>query len=307
MMLIGLLGCAAAGAFSFTKTDLMNEKLNGPVRCVKEYKMEKARYFHADTVAKYKRLNMPLPEYIRDLVTSTTYNPDGMISTSVYTLVDSIARTYDSRDRKKLMYLSEIRYDDAGNLRRIYNQTLDESGLPAYGVAIDENGDTIFVETYHKTVLPDGAIQLDNKHVSTTMTSSINTLKLRPNLSLERLTKHTPSRTRDILFDEQERPVKITESSNGVVDLTVDVVYKADGEKYYRTTKDGRRVLTSSVTTDKHGNPIRTDIYDENGSLTKSTSNVYIYDKHNNWIKKTAFTNSDSNGVVTERDIEYYR
>lgn len=74
LLAAALLPAFSASAFSLVKSDKEKEELKGQVKTVKEYNLRKAEYFHADTVAKYRRLGKPLPKYERILSIIYTYD-----------------------------------------------------------------------------------------------------------------------------------------------------------------------------------------------------------------------------------------
>ena len=79
-MLLGAcvaLCCQSALAIGFVHSDAQSARLRGPVKRVSVYQLHKSEYYHADTIAKYKRLGKPLPQFERDLDEVADYDRQG--------------------------------------------------------------------------------------------------------------------------------------------------------------------------------------------------------------------------------------
>lgn len=305
-----LAGLVCANALSFVTSDVASEQLKGKVKNVKQYDVRKALYFETDTLEKYKRLNMPLPEYERNLFYIAEYNENGMITCLEYRNFDKTVRKYNSGNKKNLMWSEEDRYDSNGALSRHYVQTFDAEEFPLTGLATDEAGDTIFIETFSKTLLPDGNIKLDNFHVSAEGDIQTNYIEMTPDWIMKKLLISGMRGTKEITLDEKERPIRMTEKINdNVSDIIVE--YNTDNNKAFKVLPSGEKQLLKSVDLDKFGNPVEEIVYDGDNNVVFINSITYTYDSNGNWTKKRKVRKGQESSPtdeeeIIEREIEYY-
>ena len=295
-------------AMSFKKTDLKAENLKGPVKTVKTYDVVKAEYFHADTIAKYKRLNLPLPEFEKTLLRTTDYNPKGMIVCDNWKYSGKTVINFNPRNRNTLLFSEEKNYNSDGSLRRVYKIIQDGEGLPLLGIAVNEKGDTIFKEGYYKKYFDDGKWEIICTHTSYNMfPSNTSVMILRPNLTIEKLTSEKGDKIEIFELDEEERPISVSlyDEDDELIKIT-EIEYLPKETNFYIREAGDKRYLASSHILDKNGNPIGVSLFDKNGNLTSSISTIYFYDNYGNWIKKIVYENSNQNGKITEREISYY-
>lgn len=295
--------CNLSFSFSFVKSDAKNENLKGKVKKVTTYRVEKQLYFHADTVAKYKRLKKALPEYERTLGKVADYNMMGMKTYNDDWYKEYI--TYDPRNTKTLLFKTEKRYDSDGSLRRIYEQTFDEEWIPTTAKAVNGEGNLIFTETYNKKLLPDGKIEINCEHTSADGSITYSTLLVRPDLTMERLIHNTPLNLQDIEMDAEERPTHIVEKRNGQ-ENNVMIEYNSDGSNVYLLDANGNKILKTAIRNDSFGNPVSKTDYNPQGGIEGKETTVYKYDSKGNWIRREITSDSKKDVQITEREIEYY-
>ncbi len=296
-------GCVAASALTFTTSDLKSENLKGNVKRVKTYRLSKQRSFPQDTIAKYQRLKMPLPEYKRSLWRTAEYNDKGMMTFEDRWFKEY--KTYDPQNDRTLIAILEKRYDEDGSLRRVYEQTFDEDWLLSSGKATDGNGDVIFTESYKKTLREDGKIELYGNHVGSNGSESSFTLLLRPDYTIEQMYQKAPLFEQLILMDEQERPFSVTETKNGTV-TKMTMEYTPTSRKIYNIDPEGKKTLFREFTMDSYGNVISEKEFKPNGFVDKMKTTTYKYDSHGNWIRSTTISAPSSETEIKEREIEYY-
>ncbi|MDE6271669.1 MAG: hypothetical protein K2M31_01515 [Muribaculaceae bacterium] len=275
------------------------------VKTVKTYKIEKQLYFHEDTIRKYKRLGRPLPEYEKKLDMVEEYNREGM-----RTLCDRIAWmkeeiSFDPANNKTNAFISEKRYDSDGKPGRVYEQILDDDGLPKEGKAVDGDGNLIFTETYEKTVNPDGTINIYSQHISANSDPTHINITLNPDYKFKRLKQTTPIYQQDIIFDEEERPISVYEKRRGV-ESNLMLEYTSDGHKVYKLDSDGKKILFLVMKNDPNGNLISSIQYNPQGEAEQSETYVYTYDNHGNWTRREIRKSDSPDTKITEREITYY-
>ena len=88
---------------------------------------------------------------------------------------------------------------------------------------------------------------------------------------------------------------KITYKNNDKGNPVEKVVYTKDGEVK-------QKVVTKY---DAKNNEIEVNIYDKDGKLTQKKTSVYVYDKKNNWIKKTESVDGKPT-MILEQQFVYY-
>ena len=88
---------------------------------------------------------------------------------------------------------------------------------------------------------------------------------------------------------------KITYKNNDKGNPVEKVVYTKDGEVK-------QKVVTKY---DAKNNEIEVNIYDKDGKLTQKKTSVYVYDKKNNWIKKTESVDGKTT-MILEQQFVYY-
>ncbi|MDE7412792.1 MAG: hypothetical protein K2N05_03240 [Muribaculaceae bacterium] len=291
-------------AFTLTQSDAKKENLKGKVKKVSYYSVEKQTYFHADTVAKYKRLKKPLPEYERSLRQRFEYNLQGMKTYSDDWYKEYY--TFDPRNNRTLLFKTEKRYDSDGSVRRIYEQTFDEEWFPTSGKAVDGDGKLIFTETYDKKVRPDGKTELYGQHILADGSTTDIFILVRPDLTFERLVQKGLFFHQDIEMNGDEMPTRVYESRNGKVNK-VQIEYGSDGRKVYTLDDTGNKTLITIVKNDANGNPICETEYNPDGGIKREVVIRYKYDSKGNWIRREVKKDSMSDPKITERDIEYYK
>lgn len=291
-------------SLSYVNSDAKAQNLKGSVERVKTYDVKKLKYYHTDTVAKYRRLNKPLPQYetveyedqIFDKLGKEVYMKD-ILFTEESTLC------YSEDD----VIISEMqqRYNSSGELSRIYEIFYDEDGIHQSGKAVDGKGNVIFTEQYYKKVFPQGSVQLDCVHASPGGAVENTTLLLRKDLSFAYMRINKPMYNQEIEFDNQERPIRMNEMRNGETTKIV-IEYDSSGRKVYQLGKDDAKVLTMEVVNDEYGNPIKETSYNPDGKVAGTKTTSYTYDSHGNWIKRESLRSGESDPQIMTREIKYY-
>lgn len=297
LMLLGAcvaLCCQSALAIGFVHSDAQSARLRGPVKRVSVYQLHKSEYYHADTIAKYKRLGKPLPQFERDLDEVADYDRQGR-KTRVQDAVFGSENVYEYGFPGHVAFTRNITsYRDGDG--RVYTVKLDAMGLPTGGTAVDKTGKLIFTETVEQTKGADGGITLLTSHKNADGRVTVSAVELRPDLTMKTL-KHGAT----YRFDEQERPLEFI-SGNGKKHSVSE--YVADGCKYYTVGTDGSRTLERIVTNDKYGNPIEEKWFNPDGTENRVIEYEYQYDSHGNWTRRAKLEGAGQH--ITERVIEYY-
>lgn len=285
--------CGSALALSFSRSDANIQKLRGYVKKVTAYSLYEAKYFHADTLAKYKRLGKSLPKFERQLDMITTYDRAGR-KTSEYDAIMERNQVYEYDAPTHMLYSKAV--TDGKYSNRIYTIDIASDGLPRKGVAVGKDGSAIFIEDYTTTRLENGNTLLCINHISANGKVTESEMELRPDMTMRVL-----NRKGTFTFDEQERPVEFI-SEDGSQHLIME--YLTDNQKIYRITSDGKKSIFKTITEDAYGNPLVECTYMPNGSQ-HSVSYEYQYDSQGNWIRQTKTEGTKK--VYSERVIEYYK
>lgn len=298
--------CLGASAFSFVSSDRKMENLQGSPKKMTTYNLWERSYFHQDTIAKYKRLGKPLPKYERSLSSVKEYDTRGRLIKDDQGTWGTTVYTYDPSNTRNLLWSVQDSYNDDGSLRRHYAQTLDKDGFPVKGVAVDSQGDTIFVETYTTKHLPNGTIMVTCQHESYgDWPSSSNILTLRDDLSLISITTVGNGMIQTIQMDEKEQPVGMVERKNGNIVTNLELDYLPDARIQYNIDSEGNKTLSRREAMDKYGNVLEEIIYDPSGNITGKKSTVYEYDSHGNWIRRVVNDNFTDETRIIEREFVY--
>lgn len=304
LLAAALLPALGASAFSLVKSDKEKEELKGQVKTVKEYNLRKAEYFHADTVAKYRRHGKPLPKYERTLRNIYTYDVKGRKTVKEDPILErKTVNSYNPNIRNCMLAEVSDTYFK-GELSRRYAFNIGADGIPVSAKATDGSGKTIFTETF--TATRDGdKTNVRCEHVNADGSVTMQNLVLRPDHSISSLTIEEGQKKQKFKFNEDELPVEISiESPYQTIHQVI--VLSPDKQVSYAVTPDGSHKLVRQALLDKNGNPYEIDRYDDNGNLVEITSFIYKYDNQGNWIKRSKFVNSNSASEIIEREITYY-
>ena len=285
--------CGSASALSFARSDLQAQKLRGPVKKVTAYNLYEAKYFDADTLAKYKRLGKPLPKFERQLDMVTTYDREGR-KTSEYDDIMERRQVYEYDAPGHKLYSKAV--TDGKYSNRIYTMDIGADGLPLKGVAVQKDGTPIFTESYSATRLENGNTLLRISHILSDGKAQESAMELRPDMTMQKLNQNGT-----FIFDEQERPVEFI-SPDGSQHLIME--YLPAAQRIFRITPEGKKYIFKTVAEDIHGNPLTETTYMPDGTQ-QSVSYEYKYDSLGNWTRQTKTAGDEK--TYSERVIEYYR
>lgn len=285
--------CGSASALSFARSDVKAQKLRGPVKKITAYNLHEAKYFHADTLAKYKRLGKPLPKFVRHLDMITTYDREGR-KTSEYDDNMERKQVYEYDAPGHMLYSKAVTEGKYSN--RIYIMDIGVDGLPLKGVAVQKDGTPIFTESYSATRLENGNTLLRINHILADGKAQESEMELRPDMTMQKLNQNGT-----FIFDQQERPVEFI-SPNGSQHLIME--YLPAAQRIFRITPEGKKYIFKTVAEDIYGNPLMEATYMPDGTQ-QSVSYEYQYDSQGNWIRQTKTAGEAK--TYSERVIEYYK
>jgi antitoxin component YwqK of YwqJK toxin-antitoxin module len=109
-------------------------------------------------------------------------------------------------------------------------------------------------------------------------------------------------------YDEDGNQTELTSyNSDGELEGKAKLKYDEDGNETEWTSydKDGELEWKYKYKYDEDGNQTESTSYDKDGELEWKYKYKYEFDKENNWIVETTYTD-DKPFSITERKIEYY-
>ncbi|MDO4879729.1 MAG: hypothetical protein Q3983_00455 [Capnocytophaga sp.] len=116
--------------------------------------------------------------------------------------------------------------------------------------------------------------------------------------------------TDKVLFAYDKKGFVTEESRYNKDVLTSKIVYKNDkkGNRLEKIVYDKDGNIAQKVTTkyDTKNNEVEVNTYDKNGNLTQKKTNVYVYDKKQNWTKKTESVDGKPT-MILEQQFEYFK
>lgn len=308
-IMIALFTCLSTNNASAQFSSISSAKranLYGKVKCIKEYNITPIKYYHADTLAKYKRLGRKPPVISKDIISEIHYDRYGYTTKEVsYWGSTPVVETISYLDQENFPGLptTEKRYLGS-QLSRTYTTSYDSRHLPVSATAIDGNNNIIFTETYDCHIVGDSTY-INQTHTSNSGETQYNYIIMRPNRTIAKLRAKTGNRYSTMKLDYIERPTsQILKSTSGTETFLIE--YQGSKTYVYKITPNGFRQLVSVSTADANKNPTIVTKYTPSGQIESTTKHLYQYDTHRNWTRRiTTYSNGREKQTIS-RTITYY-
>lgn len=259
------------------KTDVENVSLRGKVKSLKHTAYTAKDFF--DSIAKNNIIERENYIYL--------FNKDGYFTeTIIYNTDNSIKHKDIYTFNNKNKYIESKRVDEKGKLIAKYTPIYNEKGQRVeyyhYNIekiltqkstfSYDEKGNLINKTTFDAKgeKISEDNLKYDNNNlfIGNNFTSFA----------------YNEKQTNEYIYNDNNRKIKVIAS-------------------FY--TMNDRLLYKIKFDLNENEDIIKGKIFDNKDNLTKMFSNQYIYDKNNNWIKRTTMEGFITTSI-TEREITYY-
>lgn len=200
-------------------------------------------------------------------------------------------------------------FDDKGSLRKVEKYSLDEMNRKIRSEKYDENGNLTSLNLYKYDGDMKTPISIENYNRNGNLED---TWKFRYNEDLNEIERYVEYPDGDVI-----QRWFTTYSDDGKTKIITEIRESSEGFKEVQYYNDRNLLIKQKNYFEKEPQYVWIYIYDDNDNISSCKKKghgsneieymeyKYIYDKEDNWIKKTVYVNEIPNFII-ERTYQYY-